>query len=224
MLLDDLCVLFDLDGTLVDTAEDLAGAMNHALVAAGRRAIAPARVRHLVGHGAEAMLIRGFEETGGGPPPDEIARHVSIFLEFYVAHIAVRSRPFPHVIETIDRLKTEGARIAICTNKREGPARLLIERLALAGRFDAIVGADTIGIAKPDPASALHCLKLTACRRGVFVGDSDTDIRAAEAAGMPVLVATFGYGPLTLGTRAFALLDSYAALGAEIRRAAQASA
>lgn len=209
MNLSDACILFDLDGTLVDTAEDLAAAMNHALVRAGRRTIAPERVRSLVGHGARAMLVRGFEETGGAVTPQDMDRHIETFLDYYRAHIADFSRPFPGVLDAIDALAHEGAAIAICTNKREDSARLLLEKLGLTTLFTAIVGMDTIGVAKPDPAPALHCLKLAGRPRGLFIGDSDTDIRTASAAKMPMLAATFGYGPLTLTNEAFATFQSY---------------
>ncbi|MEQ1930952.1 MAG: HAD-IA family hydrolase [Parvularculaceae bacterium] len=205
----DVCILFDLDGTLIDTAGDLAAAMNQALERAGRKPIGAERVRSLVGHGAQAMLVRGFEETGGAVPTPDMDGHVAIFLDYYVAHIADQSRPFPGVLAAIDHLSAAGAAIAICTNKREAPARLLMTELGLTDRFAAIVGMDTIGVAKPDPAPALHCLKLAGRRRGVFIGDSDTDIRTAAAAGMPCLAAGFGYGPLTLAASAFATFDSY---------------
>lgn len=222
MDLSDVAILFDLDGTLIDTAHDLAAAMNHALMKAGRAAIAPDRVRALVGNGARAMLMRGFAETGGDVGAAEMDRHVETFLDYYVRHIADASRPFPFALDAIAELRSDGAAVAICTNKREAPARLLIKTLAIADRFDAIVGADTIGIAKPDPAPALHCLKMTGRRRAVFIGDSDTDIGTAKAAGTPCLVATFGYGPLTRANEAFASFDSYAGLPALVRRALSA--
>lgn len=218
--LSDVCILFDLDGTFVDTAEDLAIAMNHALIEAGRRPVPPSRVRHLVGYGARAMLLKGYAEDGGEAPSSEaLDRSMEVFLEFYRAHIADRSRPFPGAVAALDALRARGAKTAICTNKREAPARLLITSLGLADRFEAIVGMDTTGIAKPDPAPVLHCLALAGRTRGVFVGDSDTDIRAARAAGMPVLVATFGYGPIDEIKLAFASFDSFGELPALIDKA-----
>ena len=213
--LSDTVVIFDLDGTLVDTAGDLAAAMNHALIAAGRPAIDGGRVRPLVGHGARAMLVRGFDETGGRPPDEEMDRHLRVFLDHYMAHIADHSRPFPGVVEAIGALRAAGAKTAICTNKREAPARLLIETLGLSSLFDAVVGMDSAAAAKPDPAPVLRCLALTGARRGAFVGDSDTDIRAAAAAGLPCFIATFGYGPLTLAGEA-AAFDRYEVLTALI--------
>jgi len=217
--LDGVAVLFDLDGTLVDTADDLAAAMNHALARAGRPAVPAASVRHLVGHGARAMLERGFAATGAPADAAALEGHVAAFLEHYLAHIADHSRPFPGAIEALDALAGAGARLAVCTNKREGPARALLETLSLASRFDAIVGMETAGAAKPDPRPVRLCLKLCGAARGVFVGDSDTDIRAGLAAEMPVLVAQFGYGPLTLSEKAFAGFSAYRALPALVRSA-----
>jgi len=212
-------IIFDLDGTLIDTAGDLAAAMNHALKTAGRPAIDPGEVRHLVGHGARAMLVRGFEETGGAPSAEEMDGHVSVFLDYYLAHIADHSRPFPGAIEAIEAMRESGARAAICTNKREAPARLLIETLGLARLFSAIVGMDTTTAAKPDPAPVLHSLALSGAKRGVFIGDSDTDIRAAAAAGMPCFVGSFGYGPVTLADKAAGVFGHYDELTALVRGA-----
>lgn len=193
--LDEVVVLFDLDGTFADTAGDLAAAMNYALVAAGRPPVAPARVRHLVGQGARAMLERGFAESGATPSQAEIDGHVAVFLDHYLRHIADLSRPFPHAVDAADALAGMGAKLAICTNKREGPARLLLETLGLSARFAGIVGMDTAGAAKPDPRPVRRCLELADRRVAVLVGDSDTDIGAATAAGIPSLFYLGGYGP-----------------------------
>lgn len=208
--LDGVCVLFDLDGTLVDTAGDLAASMNYALQAAGHRPVPLAQVRHLIGFGARAMLTKGLGEVGAPPPSAaELDRHVAVFLEHYLDHIAVMSRPFAGAVEAIDKIRADGATVAICTNKREAWARALIEALGLTRHFAAIVGADTVGIAKPDPRPVLRCLELTSAKQGVFIGDSDTDILAATAAGLPCLAALFGYGPLDLCDQALALFSSY---------------
>lgn len=215
-----VAVIFDLDGTLIDTAADLAASMNYALVEAGRAPVPMARVRHLVGHGARAMLDHGFRENGGAPPAS-LDASVALFLDHYLAHIADRSRPFPGALEAIGALSADGARIAICTNKKETWARALIEALGLTGKFQAIIGADTAGAAKPDARPVLAALQGAGGERGVFIGDSDTDIRAAKAAGMPCLAATFGYGPLDLAAEAFARFSTYADVPALVRRAAQ---
>lgn len=208
--LGSVCVMFDLDGTLVDTAGDLAASMNHTLQAAGHRPVPLARVRHLVGHGARAMLTKGFAEVGAPPPTGaDLDAHVAVFLDHYLKHIAVMSRPFPGAVEAVRALKADGASIAICTNKREPWARALISTLEISDLFDAIVGAETAGAAKPDPRPVRLCLELTSAERGVFIGDSDTDILAASAAGVPCLAALFGYGPLDLCDQAFALFSTY---------------
>lgn len=213
-----VAVIFDLDGTLIDTAGDLAASMNFVLMRAGRAAVPLDRVRHLVGHGARAMLDRGFRENGGAAPAD-LDPHAALFLDHYLAHIADQSRPFPGAIETVADLRADGARIAICTNKREAWARALFDALGLTPLFSTIIGADTVGAAKPDPRPVLAALKGTGAETGVFVGDSDTDIRAAKAAGMPCIAALFGYGPLDLAGEAEALFSSYAEAPALIRRA-----
>lgn len=193
----DVVVIFDLDGTLVDTAEDLSAAMNHALRCVGLPPVPLKSVRSLVGHGARAMLRRALAEVGA-PAPDEAAldAHVAAFLDYYTRHIAVASRPFPYAIEALDALEAQGARLAVCTNKREAPARQLLTELGLASRFAAIVGMDTTEAAKPDPRPVLHCLRKARVSVGVFIGDSDTDIEAAARAGTPCLVSTLGYGPI----------------------------
>lgn len=203
-------ILFDLDGTLVDTAEDLAASMNHALAGAGLGPVPSVEVRHLVGHGARRMLMRGYQIAASRDADDaELDAALERFLSHYQENIAVHSRPFDGAVEMIERLRGKGARFAICTNKREAMATLLIKTLGLDGLFDVIVGADTTSAAKPDPAPVRLCLERTRAQRGVFIGDSDTDIRAANAASMPCLIARFGYGPLTLLDRATAKFDSY---------------
>jgi len=215
-----VAVIFDLDGTLFDTAADLAASMNHVLARHGRAAVPPGRVRHLVGHGARAMLDHGFRENGGAPSAG-LDDHVAQFLDYYLDHIADQSRPFPGALAALDALEADGAAIAICTNKREAWARALVDALGLAARFPTIIGADTVGAAKPDARPVLAALARTGAKKGVFVGDSDTDIRAARAAGMPSIIALFGYGPLDQLDDAFGAFSAYADAPALIRRAAR---
>ena len=141
----------------------------------------------------------------------ELDAALALFVTHYGANIAVASRPFDGVIEMIEELRADGARVAICTNKREAMARLLIEALGITPLFDTIVGADTAAAPKPDAAPVLLCMKRISAERGVFIGDSDTDIMAAAAAGMPCLIADFGYGPLTLLPKASAVFSDYRA-------------
>ncbi|MFQ5562812.1 MAG: HAD-IA family hydrolase [Parvularculaceae bacterium] len=215
-------VVFDLDGTLIDTADDLAASMNHVLEKNGFAPVAPARVRHLVGRGARKMLGWGFTAAAGAPPDaEEMAVHLAQFLAHYEANIAVRSQPFPYVPEVLETLRGAGARIAVCTNKRERLARLLLKALSMDALMDAVVGADTAAAPKPDPAPVLVCLERTGTARGVFVGDSDTDIAAAGAAGLACIIATFGYGPLERAGEALAVFDDYRALPDLVEQAAK---
>ncbi len=187
-------VVFDLDGTLVDTAPDLTAATNHVLARHGRRPVSVEEVRAMVGRGARRLIERGFAATGA---PVDMARMddlYGLFIAHYRDNIDAASRPFPGTPELLERCRDAGFAIGICTNKIESLSVLLIERLGLTRHFGAIVGADTIGVAKPDPAPYRETLKrLGAKGASVMVGDSETDILTARAAGVPVIAVTFGY-------------------------------
>ncbi len=216
-------VLFDLDGTFIDTAEDLAASMNHALARADIDPIPGEEVRHLVGYGARRMLMRGYQISAQRDgTEEELDTALERFLAHYQENIAVHSRPFDGVVEMIERQRALGIRFAICTNKREAMAILLLETLGLSSLFDAIIGADSAAASKPDPAPVRLCMERLAAKKGVFVGDSDTDIRAAQAAGMACFIAPFGYGPLTLAGEATALFDSYSEAALLIEEALKA--
>ena len=194
-------VIFDLDGTLVDTAPDLSAALNAALAEVGRPGIDPATVRHLVGHGARALIERGLVATGGGTDAD-VARALPAFLYYYAAHIADGSRPFPGTEAALDRLALAGVVLAICTNKPVGLADALLEALGWRSRFAAVLGGDSLDVRKPD---ARH-VAATAAGAGVpltdavFVGDTALDVAAARAAGVPVIVVAFGFADAPVAT------------------------
>jgi phosphoglycolate phosphatase len=190
-------VVFDLDGTLVDSAPDLWRATNHILASLGRRPISLDDVRGFVGHGARALIARGLAATGDGADRDTIEKLFAEFIRYYGEHIAEGSQAFPGVIALLDRLAEHGFRLGVCTNKLEGLSVSLLEALDLAKYFDAIVGPDTIGIAKPDPAVYRETLKRMnePVGQSVMIGDSETDILTARAAGVPVIAVTFGYTP-----------------------------
>lgn len=213
-----VAVLFDLDGTLVDTAADLGAAMNHAIAADGLAPIALSSVRSLVGAGARVMIERAYALHGVDPARLDMNARMDRFLDHYLAHIADHSRVFAGAESALSALSAEGAALAVCTNKREPWARLLLDALNLSGRFCAIVGPDTTGAAKPDPRPALYCMEKAGAARGVFIGDSDTDIAAARNASMPCVVATFGYGPTELRREAAALFDDYRQLPERVLR------
>jgi phosphoglycolate phosphatase len=191
-------VVFDLDGTLVDTAGDLAASLNHVLAAAGRAPVEPHTVRMLVGHGARVLLEHGFAETGDPLPPETISTHVTRFLAFYADNIAKESKLFPGAREALDRLAAARARLGVCTNKPEHLTLALLEALDLKRYFPAVLGADSLTVKKPDPRHFLETVKRLGgeAGRSIFVGDSPVDVATARAAGVPVIAVSFGYTPV----------------------------
>ncbi len=190
-------VVFDLDGTLVDTAPDLAHALNHCLARAGLPPLTLGDVRPHAGHGAQAMIREGYRRAGRTLAPDALAEQTRCFLAFYEANIAVESALFPGGLDMLDSLEADGLRLAICTNKTERLARRLMETMGLAHRFAAICGADTFAARKPDPIHLLGTVEAAGAeaRRTVMIGDTETDTLAAAAAGIPSVLVLFGYDP-----------------------------
>jgi phosphoglycolate phosphatase len=188
-------IVFDLDGTLVDTAPDLIDTLNHVLVREGLPPLAYEAARNLIGGGAKAMLARGLAAEGAAVAPDMLERMFKDFIAHYTDHIADRSRPFPGLAEALDALAARGCVFAVCTNKLERLSRLLLEALRLSERFVTICGQDTFGIQKPDPEILRRTIAAARgdVRRAVMVGDSATDISTARAAGVPVIAVDFGY-------------------------------
>ena len=185
-------VIFDLDGTLADTALDLAAALNHALTKMGRAPVPAEQVRTMVGHGARALLRKGLAATGEVSEA-LVEQGFPIFLDYYEAHIADHSRPFDGVEAAFDQLDALGVRRAICTNKLEGLTHSLVAALGWQDRFDAIVGGDTLPQRKPDPAPVHEAIARAGGGRAAFVGDSINDTDAARAAGIPCIALTFGF-------------------------------
>ncbi len=191
----DSAVIFDLDGTLVDTAPDLMSATNHVLGLMKRRAISMTEVRAFVGHGARNLIVRSVNATGDPVDGKTLDFYHAEFLRYYERNIAVGSEPFPGAVALLQRLSGNGMKLGICTNKLEGLSVRLIEALGLAKYFGAIIGPDTINIAKPDPAPYREALRRLGASRSIMVGDSETDILTARAAQVPVIAVTFGYTP-----------------------------
>ena len=188
-------VLFDLDGTLVDSNLDLGPAINHALALEGREQLPLSEVRQLIGGGAVPMLERGLERTGGAVSTERFDELSNALLEHYWAHIADNTRPFPGVLGALDLLASKGCKLAVCTNKAEEPALQLIDALGMTDRFCAIHGGDTFGRekAKPAPDMLLAAIKDCGGGKAAMVGDSTFDVRAAQNAQIPVITYRYGY-------------------------------
>lgn len=205
--------IFDLDGTLIDTAGDLVAALNYALREAGFEQTHERKVREFVGLGARHMLKKGIEFASGRlATPSEIESGLVDFLDFYAANIAVKSRPFAGALPFVHALRHSGWLVAICTNKRQELADRLLESLEIYSLFDVIVGAREGRPAKPDPAPIQLCMGQAGVNKGFFVGDSDVDIQAAAAAGLPCYVASFGYGPLSVRSNQVQVFNDFRAL------------
>ena len=188
-------IVFDLDGTLADTAGDLMGALNWVL---RRDAIAPLPVgqaRSLLGAGGRALIRRGYAAAGHALSDERLEELFRDFLAYYEAHIVEHSSLFPGVIEALDRLTAQGCGLAVCTNKMEYAAGKLLRELGVAERFRAICGQDTFAQSKPDARALTGTIALAGgnVARAVMVGDSITDIATAKAAGVPVVAVDFGY-------------------------------
>jgi phosphoglycolate phosphatase len=188
-------VVFDLDGTLVDTAPDLINALNFVLDREGLPPVPLHSARNMIGAGARRLIERGLELEGRAASFEDVTRLTSDFIDYYAAHIADASRPFEGLEGALDELGALGYRFAVCTNKLEWLSKLLLDQLGLSSRFSAICGADTFGISKPDPA----ILQQTIARAGgqlssaIMVGDAGPDIGVARRAGIPVIGVGFGY-------------------------------
>ncbi len=191
-------VVFDLDGTLVDSAPEIAGALNAVLATHGRTALPVDRVIGMIGDGSAMLLRRGFEATGG-PAPDFDAA-LARFVEVYDAWPADPAQIYPGVVETLAQLRAGGVRIGLCTNKPERVTRSLLSGLGLLAAFDAIAGGDTLPVRKPDPGHLGWVVeRLGGDRTGsVMVGDNANDVAAARGYGIPVVAVAYGYPRMPL--------------------------
>ena len=191
----DLTVVFDLDGTLVETAPDLIAATNHVLTHAGLATAPPQLLRPAISFGAVAMIAKGFAHHGLAPERSEIEAHFERFIAYYTDNISATSHAFPGLEDALTTLHMRGARLAVCTNKRADMSRLLLRDLRLLDRFMALAGRDTFPVCKPHPDHLVGAIRMAGGdpSRAIMVGDSGTDIDTAKAAGVPVVAVTFGY-------------------------------
>jgi phosphoglycolate phosphatase len=215
-------VAFDLDGTLVDTAPDLVGALNVILDQDGLAQLPLKQARMMVGRGARGLLSQGF--AAAGQPFDDEPRTrglIARFIDVYLARIARESRPFEGVEAALDALIAEGARLCVCTNKYTDLSVALLDALDLSNRFVAVVGPDAAPAAKPDPRHLLAAIEAAGGRpdRALMVGDSAADVGAARAAHVPSIVVTFGYTEIAAeALGGDYLIDAFAELPALVTR------
>jgi phosphoglycolate phosphatase len=205
----------------VDTAPDLIGTLNTVLAEHGHPGLTLGSARSVVGHGARAMLSRGFEAVGETLDPAKMDALFEHFIRLYVGRIDRESRPYPGVVKTLDALAAAGARLVVCTNKRTDLSLMLLDALDLTRRFADVMGPDKAGAYKPDPRHLIAAIEAAggAVERALMVGDAATDVGAALGAGVPVVAVSYGYSevpPDQLG--ADALIDSFTELPPIARR------
>ena len=214
-------IVFDLDGTLVDTAPDLAAATNHVLSLLDLSPISVAELHPFIGHGSKAMIDAGLRLHEAAVTADELTRLHDQFLAFYAGNVAVGSQPFEGVPDLLDALLAAGARLAVCTNKVERLSKLLLRELALEAKFAAVAGRDTFPVFKPAPGHLIGAIEMAGgqVRRAVMVGDSEVDIATAVAAKVPSIGVTFGYTPRPIAEFGpDALIDHFREFPAALQR------
>ncbi|MGD9766063.1 MAG: phosphoglycolate phosphatase [Pseudolabrys sp.] len=203
-------IVFDLDGTLVDSLDDMQAVLNETLRPLGRPVLDRKTVGSMIGDGAKVLLQRALTATGG--VPDDFTALLRRFLQLYEADAGARTRPYPGVPSVLDRLQRNGWALAICTNKPHAVTRRLLADLDLDGRFAAVFGGDSLPVGKPDPGpviAALHAVGGNP-RRAAMVGDHANDLIAGRAAGVATIFARYGYGGASrAGIAADATIDTF---------------
>ncbi|MBL0373077.1 phosphoglycolate phosphatase [Rhizobium sp. KVB221] len=197
-----MLAVFDLDGTLIDTAPDLVDSLNFTIAARDLEPVTYADLTHLVGHGAKAMIERAFALRKAPLSNGDFEPMLERFIDHYKGAMPGKSQPYPGLIDALDRLQAAGVMLAVCTNKMESLARPLIAGLGLTDRFAAITGGDTFAVRKPDAEHLFGTVKLAggAPARTVMIGDSLNDIKVAANAGIPSIAVPFGYSDVAVET------------------------
>lgn len=217
----DTTLVFDLDGTLIDTAPDLIRAANHVLESRGLEPVSAAILRPEISFGARHIISAGLKSRGVTASEDELDGMLDAFLAYYADNIAVDSKPFPNMVKVLEACRADGATLTVCTNKRELYARQLLDTLGLLPLFKGLAGRDTFPVCKPHPDHLFGAIELANGNpaRAIMVGDSDVDVGTAKAARIPVIGVTFGYTHIPITElHADAVIDDYS----EFRAAADA--
>ena len=209
-------VVFDLDGTLIDSAPDIHAASNRLLAHEGFPALTLERVKSFIGKGVPHLVACLMEEAGLGADP---ARHGALVARFTAGYddAVGLTRPYPGVVEALDQLAGDGWALGICTNKPVGPARSVLAHLGLLDRFGAVLGGDSAPMRKPDPAPLMATLVALGATSALYVGDSEVDAETAATAGLPFALYTLGYRKSPVASLPHALaFDDWTALPKQI--------
>jgi phosphoglycolate phosphatase len=215
--MDGFLLLFDLDGTLIDSVPDLCGALNQVLREYGASPLSPREVKPMIGDGVAALVARGFAARGLDAATARQA--MPEYIAIYEANSANLTRPYPHVRETLLLLRERGYRTAVCTNKLQHATETVMRALGLLPLFDGIAGGDRFPVRKPDPGHLLALIREVGggADRAAMIGDHENDAAAGHAAGLPVLLMRYGYARGDLGALAAdALLDDFAEIPAAL--------
>ena len=212
-------IIFDLDGTLIDSAPDIHAAANNMLAEIGAGAITYDQTRSFIGNGVAVLVERVMAAQGLNP--DRHGELLDIFMRYYNADPATLTTLYPNVQRVVEGFRAEGAALAVCTNKPEAPTRQILSAFGLDGLFDAVIGGDTVGVKKPDPAPLKAAAAALGRDRAVYVGDSEIDAETAARAGLPFALFTEGYRKLPVDEMAHdARFDDFAALPGIVARLA----
>lgn len=203
-------VIFDLDGTIIDSLDDLSAATNHMLSDLGEKNMSKKEVRQLIGQGARRLVERAIPDASA----EEIERGLSLFLAYNEEHIVDKTRLYPGVIETLDALRRQGRRLAVISNKNVSLCRKVMHTLRVESFFTSVIGADSLPFRKPSPQPVLKMLEeyLVAPGNAVIIGDSINDIAAGKAAGVVTVGCTYGYGETAELTEADYLVGTFTEL------------
>jgi phosphoglycolate phosphatase len=219
--LDGTTIVFDLDGTLVDTAPDLIRATNHALESIGLGPCNGNKIRDSISFGARRMITDALQDADYAIDENGVDRLHARFIAHYEGNIAHSSRPYRDAVATLQQFRHAGARLAVCTNKREHLARSLLAALDMTDLFEAVAGLETFAVSKPHPEHILGTVRLAGgdVRRAVMVGDSENDVKAARAGCVPVIGYLHGYSDIPMcDLKPDAVFGSYDELGAAVER------